>query len=302
METEEKNTVKPKINKVRFLNNSIKFFMIRIKKNKETLETSYKGFRKLMENQIRLEEGKEKEYGELLKIFDKVYELFSDEEIRGIITKNGITAEQFVSKFGERILGDNNRTYNMSELFNESLIAKRNDGTDSRNIKYMAKPGIERSFKNFEGKQVVIQEIGILYYEEWNKIRNRVSKYRVMTQISENDYRVDEIFSNINISRMEEPEYKEAVLEELLSSNNIQLSNGKGYVGEIEPVQCNVKKLEIGQEEKETGSYTYRINDKYSLTYNNDALTAVILNSKEPTIESMNKEDNLGDNSYDERK
>lgn len=281
MEMKEKNIIEPKTNRVRFLNNSIKFFLIRISKNKETLEASYKGMRTLMENQITLDVDREQEYRELIDIFDKVYELFRNEELRKVITENEITVEQLVSKFGEKILGDNKRSYNMSEMFNEGLISKKGDSEDSRNIVYKPITGKEHSFQSLEGKQVVIQKIGRLYYEEWNKIRSEVSKYRIRRQISENDYRLDEVFSNIDISEMQEFEYRYAVLEELLNQNNIQLSNAGGYIGRISKVPNNSKGFEVGSEKMNAGTYLYRINEKYMLDYDNTDLSAVMLYEEE---------------------
>ena len=75
---------------------------------------------------------------------------------------------------------------------------------------------------------------------------------------------------------MDNPEYKYAVLSELLSYNNIELSNSEGYIGEIRNVPNDSEKFEVESERENSRNYEYRVNDKYMLVYDSTDLDAVM--------------------------
>ena len=73
---------------------------------------------------------------------------------------------------------------------------------------------------------------------------------------------------------MDDVQYRDAVLEELLSDDNILLSNCNGYIGEIE---LDPKEKEPEEQQLETSTrFKYRIDNKYIISYNSTPLTAVI--------------------------
>lgn len=84
---------------------------------------------------------------------------------------------------------------------------------------------------------------------------------------------------------MDNPEYRDAVLSELLGENNISLSNAGGYIGMISR-QNN--KLARREQETVAGVYTFRINDKYCIEYDSEDLSAVMLYQSE--LQKQNKE------------
>lgn len=69
-------------------------------------------------------------------------------------------------------------------------------------------------------------------------------------------------------------EYKQAIVDELLSRENIKLSNSKGYIGEI--VRNDSENgVKPGEERKEPGIYQYGVSEKFCLQYSREDAIAV---------------------------
>lgn len=95
---------------------------------------------------------------------------------------------------------------------------------------------------------------------------------------------------------MENMEYRAAVLEELLSRNNIELSNVGGYIGEIEKAPIDEKEFGKGKEKVMAGNYCYRITPDYMLIYRSAELDAVVRHHrKEIEINKTLREKSLSD-------
>lgn len=247
-----------------------------LKKGQVALDRLYSGYQTLVENQIKSTPEREQECNELLQILERSYRMFSNPEVENIILKNNVSAKQFISKYGEKLLGNNKRKYDMSDRFNPDLIAYQDKGKQIKGIQYVPKEGREYIYLDSEGKEISIQEIGRLHFKEWNGIGNGVSKYRVMRRFGQDVYQENEIFSNIRIVMMEDPEYREAVLEELLSRNNIQLSKTGGYVGEITELPTS-EGMKTGSEKVVAGDYFYKVSPRYALTYHSEDIAAAMI-------------------------
>lgn len=265
------------LNRVEFMNRIVKDFMRMITKGASNLESTYMGYKMLVENQIKKDPTRKDECEELLNILEKAYRTFSDAEMVDIILKNNVTDKQFILRYGEKILGDNKRKYDMSDKFNPSLISLQDKRGGKRQVGYQAKEGKEYTYLDAEGKKVSIQGIGRLVFRHWNGLGDELSKYKITRQLNGDIYQVNEVISNIIIAQMDNPKYREAVLEELLSRNNIQLSKAGGYIGEIENVTIKDKDFTEGSERTISGDDYYRINQDYMLAYHAEAVTAAML-------------------------
>lgn len=235
----------------------------------------------------RIEKDPEREsyYWGMFDIANRFYEFVSNPKMRDEIIKNDVKMSDFTRLYREEILGDNKRQYDMSKMFKEDYIAKAQDkktGELRRKVLYMAKTCTPHKYADKRGNEITIEEIGKLYMEEWNGIKSDITRYRIQKLISENQYMIYEVFSNIRICDMENPEYREAVLQELLSDNNMTLANAGGYIGEIVKTPKELEGVKIGEETTtKVNSYYYKIGNEYSLEYNPTDLSAVMLHDRE---------------------
>lgn len=265
-----------RLNKQDFLSMLVRSFIQASRKEQGDLEQIYNGYRKLIDNQIYKRPEQEQECKQLLTILEKVYTMFNDSKFRQIIIDNNITYQQFTMEYGETLIGDNKRKYNMSDKFEPSMIASEDKMRENKKVKYIAKEGLENRYVDLEGKEVIIQKIGTLYFECWNSVRSFIDKYKISRQVSSGLYQEDEVFSNIKIANMQNPQYREVVLGELLSENNINLSKVGGYIGEIAEISTSDSEFKVGTETTIGTDYFYRINPKYALTYKSEDLAAVM--------------------------
>ena len=211
------------------------------------------------------------------KVIDSYEAMIKEKGIINEIKTSGMSQKEFLEAHREAILGDHKRKYNMSDLYNETLIKKANKWTDRKRV--MLNPndfGVEYHYLDSTGKKITITDLGSLEYQEWNDIRYSLNLYRVQRK-SESGLDYDcKVLSNIIIPEMSQDEYKNAVLNELLSENNISLSNCGGYIGEIirKPKEDTLDI--VGGEKQDENSYEYRVNNSYVLAYDATAVSAAI--------------------------
>lgn len=268
----------------------------------------YDGYRRLLENQRRIKPEHEEEVKIKLEILERAYTLFCDEDAREILSKNGVTAEHIIEKYGERILGqysqnvnkqnsnnatileNSKRAYDMSGMFNQGLIQSISDTKGLgklNNVMYLTKQETEHDVFDSRGMKITIQKVGTLHYKTTFGITKDISQYRITREINGKQYQV-KVFTNIAIFKLDNEKYKAAVLNELLSEENIQLSNADGYIGTIEDSDIS---LEKGEEEKEMFRYAYKIDDTYSIVYDAEDLSAVgLYKQKAKAMESFSRE------------
>lgn len=197
-------------------------------------------------------------------------------------TYNEVT-KRLLSVFPEKIFGDNKRTYNMSGMYNDGLVQdhKTPNGSTLKCVRVIPVTGAHIpswSYQDHYGRLISLRLIGRLEYISGNGVQEYIGQYRVSIfkddQIDDDEYTV---YSNIDSDKMaSDTRYYSTVFNELLSKNNMELSNSCGYIGEIVESKNQKKKLAVGEEHNENGFYRYQINPQYTLLYDSEHLSATI--------------------------
>lgn len=228
-----------------------------------------------------------REYEKRKSIIEKCFNTFMRPAVRHEVSEKNLSAMQVYSQYAEEILGDNKRKYNMSDKFDETLIAYVNgdsEGEIRRLVAYQEKIGEVHPIPN---SKITIQPIGKIGYINMFKDEKYVMKYRVTRKLDENNYDTFEVFSNIDISRLDDEEYSSAIVNELLSENNIQLSGTGGYIGTI--VDENNK---LGLQTEDGSHYRYQVSKHHALEFDGEDLSAVISLEKGLNKSHKKPEDN----------
>ena len=212
-------------------------------------------------------------YREKENTLEKLYKLLESPEIINEIRSKSISQELFFIKYAEDILGKNKRSYDMSDLYNSDLIV----GLTKKKVGYKTFPSTtEYEFKDLKGRIIRITPIGELAYETITGVRSSLVKYRIQRETSKGDISEVTVFSEIAINMMQDDDYREAILNELLSANNIALSNCRGYIGKIENRAGEDKQDMDCKEKRDLHSYSYRINARNVLVFDSEDVSAVI--------------------------
>lgn len=270
-----------KLDRKWFFENMVQTFIRAIPKGENAIQRQIEGYKKLLDNQIKQTPECEADCRACMEMLDRAVIIFSDIGVRQMIIENNVTARQFISKFGEKILGDNKRKYDMSDRFREDMISYRGENSTNKDIQYVPrKESSEFVFDDMEGNELSIMPIGELHYKAWNGLRNQITKYRITRKIEEGLYTTYEVYTNISIARMEDLEYREVVLNELLGQNNIELSNAGGYIGRIIRSNRVGSNFKVGEQKEIAGDYFYKINKDYMILYDSEELAATVLQKK----------------------
>lgn len=212
-------------------------------------------------------------YREKENTLEKLYRLLESPEIINEIRSKSISQELFFIKYAEDILGKNKRSYDMSDLYNSDLIV----GLTKKKVGYKTFPSTtEYEFKDLKGRIIRITPKGELAYESITGVRSSLVKYRIQRETGEGKFSEFIVFSEIAINMMQDDAYREAILNELLSANNIALSNCRGYIGKIENRAGEDKQDMDCTEKRDLHSYSYRVNGKNVLVFNSEDVSAVI--------------------------
>ena len=103
-----------------------------------------------------------------------------------------------------------------------------------------------KNVTNILGHEIEIHHMGRLKFKCPPSADGYIDKFQVTKQIGKDTVIVREIFSNIDLNRIDEdPEYAYVVANELLSQNNMDLSKADDYIGELD---VPPKGLEDGKE------------------------------------------------------
>ena len=224
-------------------------------------------------------------------IIDSFFEIVGQPEVNVAIRTRKLTKEEFIEKYQEKILGDNKRKYSMNDLYSDGLVEKDTAKPYSKKTIFIpAREKIEHSFSDESNETVKITFLGTLYFKEWNGTRGSINKYKIQRKNKENDFPEEDVYTDIIMPKMEEPEYRKAVFNELLSYNNIKLSNCGGYIGKIEQAPRNFMDNSESREVQDSYGYSYRISDKYILHYDATEVTAAI-NFQENNISLETRKD-----------
>ena len=258
----------------RLLNFLVQVYFNRITSSKEDTTSAIYSFLSGLANSKREEYTVSKQKK---AIIDSFFEIVGQPEVNDAIRTRKLTKEEFIEKYQEKILGDNKRKYSMRDLYLDGLVEKDTvDSFSKKTIFVPAREKIDHSFSDESNETVKITFLGTLYFKEWNGTRASINKYKIQRKNKENDFQEEDVYTDIIMPKMEEPEYRKAVLNELLSYNNIKLSNCGGYIGKIEQAPRNVMDNSESREVQDTYGYSYRISDKYILHYDATELTAAI--------------------------
>lgn len=247
------------------------------------------------------------------KILEKCLALFSspkfrehvkkEKAARGILEQEAVTAEtrlenlhkiseyseELSERLAEIVLGDLKRKYNMSD---KCTVGSLKAGIPIR-LKTVSN-GITATALDSLSTAITIQHIGTLEYDTLSS-NEYISQYRITKQTAPNDLKTYDVFSYIDLNAFKENEkYRNAVIENLLSDNNLEFSNANGYIGKINATSQSETQLNIGEQIDDEGYYRYQISSEYALEYDGEKIEAIRAYSKQQEKVEKNKTDDDG--------
>lgn len=261
-----------------FLVNMISEF--RNKPTEDSIRLTYNNLRRIIEKSQEPEDLDVLE--EKRRILEKCYDMFSNEGFRDIIRRGNLSAKQIAQKSAGIILGDKKRKYGMSHKYLDGSVATKEGqyGIVKKDIESSKIDGKTYEFADGAEGTIRIQQIGqIAYTSAFGVQNNKVIQYRIILPLANDTGKEYQVFSNIDLEKMgKDTEYCSAVLDELLSQNNIELSNSGGYIGTICDTRNDSKPLQVGEEREDGkyGDYEYQVSENYKIVYDSQDLSAVM--------------------------
>lgn len=232
--------------------------------------------KKMLLNERKSHPGEDEKYDRLDEIIDGFFEYIKNPKIIEKIKSNRLTKAQLEELILTDVANLPKRKYDMSDLYRNDLIAVDVSGSLKRKAEFIDKKGQTHEYIDSKSRKIIITNIGQIVYEEWGGIRASLSVYRIQKQFDDGRVSNDFVCSSIAISQMHIPKYREAVLGELLSDENIHKGKVGPYIGRISrEKKQNVQDLPHTQKQN-ANRYSYRIDDEYVLEYDATELTAVI--------------------------
>ena len=216
------------------------------------------------------------EYEKKAQIIRDCYDLFCSHKIRS--NASNLTNAEIYDMFLEMKLDDKKRQYDMSGLFDESLIAivDKNE-TARRAVVEIEKVGEKTAILDSMGRCITITPIGAIGYKNGAQTSKDLTKYLIQKETSDGSVEEYTVYSNINILQLStNKEYKQLVSNELLSDRNLNLSKANGYIGKIEHAEG-----ETSVEKLTSQGYTYQASKNYRLEYDAEDLSAVGIIAKD---------------------
>ncbi len=197
-------------------------------------------------------------------------------------------SEELTDRLSEILLGDLKRKYNMSDKCTTGMLMAgapvRLDPV-SNGLTATAQDGLDNT--------VTVQHIGTLRYDTLAS-NEHICQYRVTKQSSQNDSKTYDVFSYIDLNAFsEDANYQNAVVENLLSDNNLEFANANGYIGQVHDTSHSQRQLNVGEEIDEASYYRYQISPKYALEYNGERIEAIRTYNRQQ--EKMQERKNNGD-------
>ena len=237
---------------------------------------------KMLTNQIRMQPEYKDEYNKMFFIIENFYNLMSNPEVRKKIIDTKMNKSTFISVYHNDILGGTERIYNIHNLLNTDLIGEYK-GSERKKIDYIQKNSVDNIYF-YDKMEIIIRDIGMLNYDHWNGLKSTINEYEIIKKNTKG-VKSYKVFSNILIYKMEEEDYKNAVLAYLLGEENVNVNSLKGYIGEI--VKNNENNLD---EIKLAHSYSFRIKNNLYIEYDATDLSAVYEFNKQKEEQKMNWE------------
>jgi len=192
--------------------------------------------------------------------------------------------ERLLTVFPEILFGDDKRKYDMSHKYIPDLLAtlKLPDGSSGYMVKVKKEenPQPPIPLKTDYGRTIYLSKIGTLHYLLGSKADDYLSQYQITISRDGIEKYEDQyiVYSKIDLNKLTENSiYRSLIINELLSKNNIELSNASGYIGEIEPTHGENNQLSVGEElDADGGFYRYQVSPNYALFYDPQHLSAVV--------------------------
>lgn len=232
--------------------------------------------KKMLQNERRNHPGEDERYDQLDEIVDGFFEYIKDPKIAKQIANKEITKAELEEMILSDVANIPKRKYDMSDLYRQDLIAVSQANPSKRKVSVARNIGQTYEYKDKEGKKVLITDVGQIGYEEWGGIHARLSIYKIQKQLDDGGFSSDLVCSSIAISEMHIPKYRDAVLDELLSEENMHGGKVGPYIGRISREKKQDPYDLPHTERQDANGYSYRIDDEYILEYDATELTAVI--------------------------
>ena len=261
------------------------------------LGTLRKQFKEMLSMEERKYQGQQEKYNNLRNVIDLFFDYITDDRVVAQVRSGKLTKKSLETNFLADIMSVPKRKFDMKDLYRTDLIASVGKNSSTKNVRISFKNnGQEHIYTDNNGRSYKLTDIGSIVYEEWGGIKSDLTIYQLEKKLLNGETSKDLICTRIIISEMENPKYKKAVLEELLSEDNIHKSNAGIYVGQIlKRKQSNNKDLPH-TEHQTTNEYTYRIDDEYVLEYDATELSAVVEAIKQIVNQDREKNTNYRSN------
>ena len=238
----------------------------------------HSGILKLLNNQKIKEPKRTELYKEMENIISSFFELIKNPEVVEAIKTKKIKKNDFINKYTEQLTGKRKRKYRMKDLYNATTkdLVKKASTRMIRSHNRVGLTSTEHLYYDSERRMIQIISLGELTFQEWNNINNSIHVYKIRKQVGDNKFIEKIVYSDIIIANMENPKYRNAVTEELLSDNNLMLSECEGYIGDVIKLKSLDNKDVSGSERQNSNGYIYRIDDEYVLMYDSTRVTAAM--------------------------
>lgn len=240
------------------------------------LENLRQSLKHMLSMERKSHPGKDSVYDELDQLLDKFFEYLRKPKLLEDISKGKISRSELEEKVLAEVANIPKRKYDMSDLYSKGLIASSKTAQNEGKVVLSGKKGITYEYYDKDDRFVSITDVGKVSYQEWNGMKSDLSVYLIQKQNEDGTLSQNLACTNIIIPMMDNSKYREAVLDELLSDDNIKKSNAGSYLGKIER-RRKADAYDVPHSERQSvNEYSYRIDDEYVLVYDATELSAVI--------------------------
>lgn len=243
--------------------------------------------------------GQDEKYDNLEHIVDDFFSYISDPRLIQQITRGEISRSELEEKTLSDIVDIPKRKYDMRDLYDSSLIANSLLKEDGKKVVITHEKKQTFEYFDKDGGIVIISEVGEIAYQEWEGLTSSLPVYQVQKYKPNGDVLKHFVCSRINFSQMDEPKYRDAVLGELLSDENINKSNVGSYIGQVVKRKMKDKDDIPHKESQNANEYSYRIDDEYVLVYDASEVSAVLEAIKKHKMKSVGEKPGI-DDSFDD--
>lgn len=245
--------------------------------NHEKVE-AYRGkIKEMLNMEERQHRGEEQRYNYLRDTVDSFFDYVESEEITRKVQSGKLSKAELEDGFLEDIMNIPKRKYDMRDLYSPGLISSYRENPNFKKVRVLLRnDGSQQVYIDDDGRRIILTDVGTVEYEEWGGMRADLSMYQLQKERPNGAFTQNIVCTKVIIPDMEEPGYRDAVLKELFSDENISKSNVSSYIGQISRRKKS-NSSDLPRTERQTASeYTYRIDNNYVLEYDATELTAVV--------------------------